>query len=334
MKRHCFIIAEAGVNHNGDPYLAERLIDAAAEAGADAVKFQTFHADQLAAPNLATTAYQQENSGKKTQQEMLARLELDEPAHRRLRDHAIRRNIEFLSTPFDPPSIELLERLDLPRFKVPSGQITDVPYLERIGRTGKPVILSTGMATLGEVEHAIEILTRAGTPRKAITLLHATTAYPTPMDQVNLRAMQTLGSAFELPYGYSDHTRGIEVAIAAVALGACVIEKHVTLDRTLPGPDHAASLEPPELTAMISAIRNVERALGSALKQPTPVEKTNAPLVRKRIVASTFIRKGESFSEGNLTTRRAPLGICASRWHEVIGLPADREYRPGEGVLP
>ena len=334
MTQHCFIIAEAGVNHNGDPGLAERLIDAAAEAGADAVKFQTFRAEQLAASDLATAAYQREKSGENVQQAMLARLELDEPTHHRLRDHAVRRNIEFLSTPFDLPSIELLQRLDIRRFKISSGQITDIPCLQRIGKTGKPVILSTGMATLGEVEQAINILTRAGTQRETITLLHATTAYPAPKDQVNLRAMQTLGRAFNLAYGYSDHTEGIEVAIAAVSLGASVIEKHLTLDRSLSGPDHEASLEPREFATMIRAIRNVERALGSALKNPVPAEQTVAPLVRKRIVAAAPIRKGDFFNETNLTTRRAPRGTCASLWEHVMGRRATRDYDTGEGIEP
>ncbi len=331
----CLIIAEAGVNHNGDTALAKELIEVAAAAGADAVKFQTFRAELLASPDLAKAPYQQgDGHSAESQREMLARLELDEAAHRELMEHACEHGVELLSTPFDIPSIDLLDRLGLQRFKIPSGEITNTPYLRHLGRLGKPLILSTGMATLGEIERALEILTRAGTPRKRITLLHATSAYPTPMAEVNLRAMQTLGTTFGLRYGYSDHTRGIEVPIAAVALGACVIEKHFTLDRNLPGPDHAASLEPDELAAMVRAIRNIEIALGSAVKQPTASETANRPLVRKRIVAATTIRPGEPFSAANLTTRRAPAGLCASRWDELTGRRAEREYRTGEGIEP
>ena len=331
----CLIIAEAGVNHNGDLSLARRLIEVAAEAGADMVKFQTFRAELLAAPDLDKAPYQSrgDNHGD-SQQQMLARLELDAASHHSLLDHARQYGIEFLSTPFDIPSIDLLEKLGMQRFKIPSGEITNIPYLRHIGRLKRPLILSTGMATLGETEKAIDTLTAAGMPRGEITLLHANSAYPTPPQDVNLRAMQTMQQAFGLPCGYSDHTRGIEVAIAAVALGARVIEKHFTLDRKLPGPDHAASLEPEELGAMVRAVRNVELAMGSPVKRPTASERINLPVVRKRIVASGPIRKGEPFGPANLTTRRAPTGLCASRWDEVMGRKAEREYRPGEGVEP
>jgi len=329
----CLIIAEAGVNHNGDPALARRLIDAAVDAGADAVKFQTFQADQLASADAGKAPYQKDGSHRaESQRQMLTRLQLDTRAHRELLRHAFQRGIELLSTPFDIPSIDLLQRMELRRFKIPSGEITNIPYLRHIGRTGRPLILSTGMATLGEIERAIDTIISAGTPRERITLLHANSAYPTPLEDVNLRAMLTLRQAFGLPCGYSDHTRGIEVAVAAVALGACVIEKHFTLDRTLPGPDHAASLEPGELEGMVRAIRNVESALGSPIKQPTPSERINMPLVRKRIVAATAISPGERFSDDNITTRRAPRGLCASHWDEVIGKRAGRAYRTGEGI--
>ncbi len=330
----CLIIAEAGVNHNGDPALARRLIDVAAEAGSDAVKFQTFQAKLLATPDVNKAPYQENGSGQtETQQQMLAQLELDAEAHQQLLRHADQRGIELLSTPFDIPSIDLLNQLGLKRFKIPSGEITNIPYLRYIGRLKKPLILSTGMATLGEIERALDVLTHAGTPRDKITLLHANTAYPTPMQDVNLRAMQTLQQAFALPCGYSDHTPGIEVAIAAVALGACVIEKHFTLDKTLPGSDHAASLEPDELTAMVHAIRNVTVAMGSPIKQPTASEQVNRPMARKRIVAATTVSSSELFSNTNLTTQRAPTGLCASHWDEVIGRKADKTYRVGEGIL-
>ena len=331
----CLIIAEAGVNHNGDPALARQLIEVAAEAGADVVKFQTFRAELLAAPDLNKAPYQADGDGEsESQQQMLARLQLDTQTHRMLLRHAQQHGIELLSAPFDIPSIDLLEQLGMRRFKVPSGEITNIPYLRHIGRLKKPLILSTGMATLGEIEKAIDTLTAAGMPRNEITLLHANSAYPTPMQDVNLRAMQTLQQTFGLPCGYSDHTPGIEIPIAATALGACVIEKHFTLDRELPGPDHGASLEPDELTAMVHAIRNIELAMGSPVKQPTASEKINRPMARKRIVATTTIREGEPFSLTNLTTRRAPTGLCAGRWDEVVGRRADREYRAGEGIEP
>ena len=331
---HCLIIAEAGVNHNGDLALAKQLINAAVDAGADAVKFQTFQADLLASADAGKAPYQKNSTHQtESQRQMLARLQLDAQAHEELLRHAGQHGIELLSTPFDIPSIDLLEQLDLRRFKIPSGEITNIPYLRHIGRLKKPLILSTGMATLGETERAIDTLTATGMPRNEITLLHANSAYPTPMQDVNLRAMQTLQPAFALPCGYSDHTPGIEIPVAAVALGACVIEKHFTLDRNLPGPDHAASLEPDELAAMVRAIRNVESAMGSPVKRPTASEKINRPMARKRIVATTTIRKGEPFSSTNLTTQRAPAGLCASCWDEVTGRKANREYQAGEGII-
>ena len=262
-----FIIAEAGVNHNGSLDLALSLIDAAKAAGADAVKFQTFRADNLATATAHKAAYQERStSNEETQFQMLKRLELDAEAHHRLIEHCRVVGIQFLSSPFDIESADLLEQMDVSLYKIPSGEITNLPYLRHIGRKGKPVILSTGMSTLVEVEEGVQALRESGV--KDITLLHCVTEYPAPFDEINLRAMHTLHTAFGLPVGYSDHTPGTEIAIAAVALGAVVIEKHFTLDRNLPGPDHAASLEPSELKQMVSAIRHVESALGDGIKVP------------------------------------------------------------------
>ena len=327
------IIAEAGVNHNGDVALAKKLIDAAAKAGADLVKFQTFNADRLATRTAAKADYQtQTTGGAETQHAMLQRLELSEAMHHELIEHCACRQIGFLSTGFDIESVDLLFGLGQNLFKIPSGEITNLPYLRHIGRLGKEVILSTGMATLSEVEAAIEALETAGTPRSRITVLHCTTEYPTPMDEVNLRAMQTLRSAFGVRVGYSDHTQGIEVAIAAVAMGATVIEKHFTLDRSLPGPDHKASLEPEELKAMVAAIRNIERALGDGIKRLTSSEAKNRPIARKSIVASRDIRVGEIFSSENLTTKRHGTGISPMRWDEVIGQRAGCDFAADESI--
>ncbi len=325
------IIAEAGVNHNGDLALAKKLIDAAAEAGADLVKFQTFNADRLATRTAAKADYQtQTTGGTETQHTMLRRLELSHDAHEELIAHCAERRIGFLSTGFDIESVDLLSGLGQNLFKIPSGEITNLPYLRHIGRQGKEVILSTGMATLGEVEAAIAVLETAGTPRDGITVLHCTTEYPTPMDEVNLRAMQTLQSAFGVRVGYSDHTPGIEVAIAAVALGATVIEKHFTLDRDLPGPDHKASLEPGELKAMVRAIRNIELAMGDGVKRPSPSESKNIHIARKSVVAARAIHAGEAFSEHNLAVKRPGAGISPMRWDEILGRRAPRDFAPDE----
>lgn len=331
------IIAEAGVNHNGSLELARQLIDAAADAGVDYVKFQTFRADKLVTQTARQAAYQSRNLGSSqsnsdSQYEMLKALELSFDDHRVLIDHCRTRNVRFLSTAFDLESIAFLHSLELPLWKVPSGELTNFPYLRRIGRTGKPVILSTGMATLDEIEQAIGVLTRFGTPRNQITLLHCTTEYPAPKNQVNLRAMDTMRDYFGLPVGYSDHTEGIEIPIAAVAMGATVIEKHFTLDRTLPGPDHRASLEPDELTAMVQAIRQVESALGSGMKEPAEAERANTPIARKSIVAATFIRQGDLFSEENLTTKRPGTGLSPMRWEAVIGQPAPHDFKSDEPI--
>ena len=327
------IIAEAGVNHNGDIQLAKNLIDEAATAGADLVKFQTFNADRQVTRTAKKADYQtQTTDSKESQQEMLRRLELTADMHKQLINHCVLRNIGFFSTGFDIESVDLLLRLGQDNFKIPSGEITNLPYLRHIGQLGKAVILSTGMATLGEIEAAIDVLEQAGTPRAKMTVLHCTTEYPTPMADVNLRAMQSIHTAFGVAVGYSDHTRGIEVATAAVAMGACVIEKHFTLDRNLPGPDHKASLEPEELKAMVVAIRNIEVALGDGLKRLTPSEAKNQPIARKSLVASQAIKPGEVFSIENVTVKRPGTGISPMRWDEVIGRPAPRHFSADEMI--
>lgn len=331
--RHTLVIAEAGVNHNGDLALARQLVDVAADAGADLVKFQTFSAERLATRDARKAAYQADATGdSETQHAMLKRLELSEEAHVALIAHCQTRGIGFFSTGFDIPCVDLLVRLGADRFKVPSGEITNLPYLRHIGALGRPVILSTGMATMGEIEAALDVLQAAGTPRSEITVLHCNTDYPTPADQVNLRAMQHIGLAFGVQVGYSDHTNGIEVAIAAVALGASVIEKHFTLDRTLPGPDHQASLEPAELKAMVVAIRNIERALGDGIKRPTARELANRPVARKSLVAARAITAGELFSADNLVAKRPGTGTSPMRWDAFIGRPARRDFAPDEQV--
>ncbi|MEQ1794856.1 MAG: N-acetylneuraminate synthase [Nitrospira sp.] len=321
------IIAEAGVNHNGDMGLAKQLIDTAAEAGADLVKFQTFKADRLVTRTAKKAGYQSQttNSGE-SQHEMLRRLELTADMHKELIAHCSTRNIGFFSTGFDIESVDLLVSFGQDRFKIPSGEITNLPYLRHIGRLGKHVILSAGMATLGEIEDALTVLEQAGTSRGKITVLHCTTEYPTPMNEVNLRAMQSIQAAFGVAVGYSDHTAGIEVAVAAVAMGASVIEKHFTLDRNFPGPDHKASLEPAELKAMVTAIRHIEVALGDGIKRLTPSEARNRPVARKSLVASRQIKSGELFSLENLTAKRPGTGISPMRLDEVIGRVAPRDF--------
>ncbi|MEQ1742881.1 MAG: N-acetylneuraminate synthase [Candidatus Nitrotoga sp.] len=331
MKNRTSIIAEAGVNHNGDIELARQLIDAAAEAGADLVKFQTFNANRQVTRTAKKADYQnQTTDSKESQHEMLRQLELSAEMHKELIAHCAVRNIGFFSTGFDIESVDLLVSLGQDHFKIPSGEITNLPYLRHIGRLGKAVILSTGMATMGEIEAAIDVLEQAGTLRANITVLHCTTEYPTPMAEVNLRAMQSIHTAFGLAVGYSDHTSGIEVAIAAVALGASVIEKHFTLDRNLPGPDHKASLEPDELKAMVSAIRNIEIALGDGIKRLTSSEVRNKPIARKSLVASLAISAGEIFSAENLTAKRPGTGISPMRWDEIIGRTAPRAFTADE----
>ncbi|NHQ59217.1 N-acetylneuraminate synthase [Chlorobium sp. BLA1] len=325
------VIAEAGVNHNGDIELAKRLIDVAAEAKADLVKFQTFSSDRLVTKTAKKAFYQlQTTDVMESQHGMLRRLELSVDMHKELIAHCNKRNIGFFSTGFDIESVDLLVSLGQNQFKIPSGEITNLPYLRHIGRRGQPVILSTGMATLGEIEAAIEALEQAGTPRANLTVLHCTTEYPTPMVEVNLRSMLSIHNAFGVDVGYSDHTQGTEVAIAAVALGATVIEKHFTLDRNLPGPDHKASLEPAELQAMVSAIRNIEVALGDGIKRLTLSEARNKSVVRKSLVASHPIKAGELFSIQNVTTKRPGTGISPMGWDAVIGRKAVRDFTVDE----
>jgi len=327
MNSKTLIIAEAGVNHNGDLDLAKQLINAAADAGADLVKFQTFNANRQVTRTAKKADYQtQTTSSTESQHAMLRRLELTEEMHHQLIAHCLTQNIGFLSTGFDIESVDLLVSLGQECFKIPSGEITNLTYLRHIGQLGKTVILSTGMATLGEIEAAIEVLEQTGTPRAKLTVLHCTTEYPTPMNEVNLRAMQSIHAAFDVAVGYSDHTEGIEIAIAAVAMGASVIEKHFTLDRTFPGPDHQASLEPAELKAMVTAIRNIEIALGDGIKRLTPSEARNKPVARKSLVASRAITGGEVFTAENLTVKRPGTGISPMRWDELVGQASQKNY--------
>ena len=327
MNVRTLIIAEAGVNHNGDIQMARRLIDAAAEAGADLVKFQTFRADRLVTASAKKASYQiATTAADESQHEMIRKLELTEAMHDNLIDHCRQRKIEFFSTAFDIDSLDYLMQLGMERVKVPSGEITNLPYLRRVGGFGKPVILSTGMSNLGDIEAALNVLELAGTPRDRITVLHCNTEYPVPMVEVNLRAMRSIREAFGVEVGFSDHTEGIEVAIAAVALGARVIEKHFTLDRNLPGPDHRASIEPDELGRMISSIRNIELAMGDGIKRPSASEERNRPIARKSLVAARPINKGELFSATNMTAKRPGTGISPMRWDEVLGRKAGRDF--------
>jgi len=322
-----FIIAEAGVNHNGSIELAKKLIDVAVEAGVNAVKFQTFKADKLVLKYAPKAEYQKKTTCKnESQYEMIKKLELDIKTHKELISYCKQKGIMFLSTPFDHDSIELLNNLGLEIFKIPSGEITNLPYLRHIGSLKKRVILSTGMATLGEIEDALDVLISAGTLKENITVLHTNTMYPAPLEDVNLKAMQTIAYAFKVDVGYSDHTLGIEVPIAAVAMGAKVIEKHFTLSRDIKGPDHKASLEPDELKAMVKAIRNIELALGDGIKKPTVSEIPNIKIARKSIVAKKPIKKGEILTEENLTTKRPGNGISPMRWDEIIGTVASKDY--------
>jgi N,N'-diacetyllegionaminate synthase len=327
------VIAEAGVNHDGDLDKALELVDAAAAAGADVVKFQTFKAAALATAAAPRAAYQVRQTGSDDSQlSMLRRLELDAAAHAALVAHCATRGIAFLSTAFDDESLDLLLGLGMPYHKVPSGEITNLPMLRRIGAVGRRVILSTGMATLGEIEAALEALEQAGTPRALVTILHCTTDYPASIDDVNLRALGALATAFGTAVGYSDHTQGIAVATAAVALGATVIEKHLTLDRTALGPDHSASLEPDEFAAMVTAIRTVERALGDGIKRPTAHERANRVPARKSIVAARNLPAGHVLAAGDLAVKRPGGGVSPMRWDEVVGRTTTRAYRADEAI--
>lgn len=354
-----FVIAEAGVNHNGSLDLAFRLVDAAATAGADAVKFQTFRAASLVSRSAPKADYQVVSTGAaESQHDMIRRLELDERAHERIMAHCKERGIEFLSTPFDIDSLNLLaDSMGVRRIKLSSGDLTDAPLLLACARKARPVIVSTGMSTLEEVKSALGVLAfgfvdPTGAPsasmfdrsfaspegqgalRQRVSLLHCTTEYPAPVADVNLRAMATLASTFGLPVGYSDHTRGTTVPIAAVALGARIIEKHFTLDRGLPGPDHPASLEPGELQYMVAAIRDVELALGTSDKRPAPSELKNRTVARKSLVATRAIRRGESFTPENLAAKRPGNGVSPVNYWEWLGRQAERDYAPDEQVGP
>lgn len=353
------IIAEAGVNHNGSLETALRLVDAAHDGGADVVKFQTFKAENLASRHAAKAEYQTRTTGTgESQLDMLRRLELSESAHHAIIERCTERGIRFLSTPFDHHSLKfLVERLDVEHIKLGSGELTNAPLLLEVAKTGKPLLLSTGMADLGEVEAALGVLAlgyakKAQHPSRAafaaayatpdlraalvnhVTLLHCTTEYPAPFAEVNLKAMHTLAAAFGLPVGFSDHSPGIAIPIAAAARGAIVIEKHMTLDRNMDGPDHKASLEPTEFAAMVTAIRQVELALGDGIKQPAPSERKNIEIARKSLVAARAIRAGELFSEENLTVKRPGSGFAPFRYWDLLGKPASKDYEPDEPIAP
>lgn len=323
------IIAEAGVNHNGSIEIAKQMIDIAKHAGADIIKFQTFKAENLVCKLAEKAEYQKNNTSKNESQfEMLKKLELDITAHKILMEYCKKKDIQFLSTPFDLESIELLNELGIEIFKIPSGEITNYPYLKKIAGLKKKIILSTGMSYLEEIKYAIRILKENGA--KDVIVLHCNTEYPTPMTDVNLKAMNTIKEILNVEVGYSDHTLGIEVPIAAVAMGAKVIEKHFTLDKNMEGPDHKASLEPNELTNMITAIRNIEKALGNGIKQPSESEKKNIEVARKSIFANAFIKRGERFTEKNLICKRPGNGISAIKWEEVVGKVASRDFKEDE----
>ena len=333
MPNRTLIIAEAGVNHNGDINLAKQLVDVAADSGADYVKFQTFNAERIVTKTADKAEYQKQSSdSSESQFEMLKRLELSVEMHLELIEHCEHRSIKFLSTGFDIQSVDLLVGLGLSLIKIPSGEITNLPFLRYIGSLGLPVILSSGMSTMKEIADALLILEQTGLPRAQITVLHCTTEYPTPMDEVNLRAMNSIRNTLGVAVGYSDHTLGIEVSVAAAALGASVIEKHFTIDRALPGPDHKASLEPDELFAMVKAIRNIEVALGSDVKEPTISEIKNIRIARKSILAGRKIEIGEILSASNLVIKRPGDGVSPMRWDHLIGQIASREYLPDEKI--
>lgn len=324
-----FIIAEAGVNHNGSLQRARQMVRTAAKAGADAVKFQTFKTENMVTRNAAKADYQKTSSAKdESQFDMLKKLELSHDAHLDLMNMCKLNGIEFLSSPFDLETINLLKKLGIKRWKIPSGEITNLPYLRRIASFDQELILSTGMADLEELDSALLVLTNAGISPDKITVLHCNTEYPTPMQDVNLKAMRTIKDSFPgVSVGYSDHTMGIEVPIAAVAMGATMIEKHFTLDKKLSGPDHRASLLPDELAQMVRAIRNIEIAIGNGIKKPSPSERKNIPIARKSIVAVCHIAAGETFNKNNLTVKRPGTGISPMKWDVIIGRTAERDYK-------
>lgn len=324
-----FIIAEAGVNHNGDIHIAKKLVDIAVEAKVDAIKFQTFKAEELVCKNARKAEYQESNTEKnESQLEMLKKLELNFDMHKELINYCNDKGIMFLSTPFDIKSIDLLEDLDISIFKIPSGEITNYPYLKKIAGLGKKIIMSTGMSYLSEVSDAVEVLKENGA--EDITVLHCNTEYPTPIDDVNLNAMITMKNELNINVGYSDHTVGIDVPIAAVAMGATVIEKHFTLDKDMDGPDHKASLNPYELRMMVKSIRNIEKALGSCKKVPSNSEIKNLVVARKSIVAKHDIKKGEIITEKNICCKRPGNGISPMKWNDIIGITAVRDFYKDE----
>ena len=328
---HTIIIAEAGVNHNGSMELAKKLIDVAVEAGSDYVKFQTFKAAKIASKSAAKAAYQQQTtSAGESQLDMLRKLELSDADHVLLQKYCAEKKIKFLSTAFDLDSIDTLKALGIKLGKIPSGEITNLPYLRKMAASFNELILSTGMCDMEELQSSVQAILKTGFPKEKITILHCNTEYPTPFEDVNLKAMLTIAQTVGVPVGYSDHTLGIEVPVAAVALGAAVIEKHFTLDRNMEGPDHKASLEPAELVAMVKAIRHIEKAMGNGIKQPSSSEIKNRAIARKSIVASEEIHAGELFTEKNITVKRPGTGITPMKWDEVIGKVAKRDFAEDE----
>lgn len=334
MSNHTIIIAEAGVNHNGSLDIAKQLVDAAADAGVDIIKFQTFKADKLVSKDAKKAEYQKQNigDGDDSQYQMLKKLELSETDHQELVAYCHQKGIRFWSTAFDLESIDFLHSLGLGLWKIPSGEITNYPFIKKIALLHEPVIMSTGMCDEDDIRNALDVLLKNGLTKDQITILHCNTQYPTPMKDVNLKAMLTIKHDFETAVGYSDHTRGIEVPIAAVALGAKVIEKHFTLDRNMAGPDHKASLEPQELKAMVQAIRNIESALGTGIKQVSESERGNIAVARKSIVASTYIKKGETLTDSNLSVKRPGIGISPMLWETVVGTKATKDYQPDDQI--
>ncbi|MGL5479189.1 MAG: N-acetylneuraminate synthase [Clostridium sp.] len=331
MFKNTFIIAEAGVNHNGNLDIAKKMIDEASKTGVDAIKFQTFKTENLVCKGAKKAEYQKNNTDNKENQfGMLKRLEFSYEDFKELNEYCKLKDIMFLSSPFDLESIEMLKKLDIEIFKVPSGEIENVPYLREISKCNKKIILSSGMCNLSDIEFAIDILEKEGA--KDISILHCNTEYPTPMEDVNLKAMETIKKAFSYEVGYSDHTEGIEIPIAAVALGAKIIEKHFTLDKSMEGPDHAASLTPKELKDMVCAIRNIEKALGNGRKIPSKSESKNKDIARKSIVSKRPIKKGEIFSLENITTKRPGTGISPKRFDEIIGKEAFKDFNEDEMI--
>lgn len=329
-----FIIAEAGVNHNGSIENAMKMIDLAAEAGADAIKFQLFKAENLVTKTAEKADYQIENSGGgESQFEMLKKLELNEENQCKLANYCIDVGIGFITSPFDIDSLDFVNELNMPFFKIPSGEITNRPYLEKIGVFGKKIILSTGMCEMDEISEALNVLIESGTIKSDIIILHCNTEYPTPYKDVNLKAMNTISERFGVQVGYSDHSLGIEICIAAAALGAKVLEKHFTLDKKMKGPDHAASLDPEELKELVKSVRNIESALGDGVKRPSDSEKKNISIARKSIVAKKVICKGELFTEDNITVKRPGVGISPMQWYDVLGRTAIKDFFEDELIV-